>query len=338
MDELSTLKNKANQIFLDNFPNEVSFERAVFFSWGCSINDCGFCYMSAQPKDKPLSETKRSFGSILAEFILCKQFGWDIGFFSGGIGVLKPDELEEMLKVITQVTGEKIWLNIGPLPRNLLSRFTPYVKGIVGSTETVNPILHKKVCPSKPLEPYFKMFEYAKELGLERAMTFIVGMGETKDDFKLLKEIIVKYGVTKIHVYSLIPHPGTMMENFAIPSKDEQSWWISKLRIEFPKLDIQCGIWHDRVEYISDLLQTGVNSISKFKCIELFGTEKARIVERQIASSGRKFNGSLTKIPNVDWDSEISRLDIDGKLKSEIKIKLDVYLKKMKDNCKKIKI
>jgi len=46
------LIEQADRIYKENFPAETAFERAVFFSWGCTIGDCTFCYMSTQPKDK----------------------------------------------------------------------------------------------------------------------------------------------------------------------------------------------------------------------------------------------------------------------------------------------
>src|SRR3989344_5060455 len=249
--ELNRLLEKANKIYLINFAAETCFERAVFFSWGCTIRDCQFCYMSTQPKDKPAREARRSNESILAEFILAKKLGWEIGFFSGGIGVMNPDELTFLLKAINEIVGEKIWLNIGPISKILLEKYKQYVKGIVGSIETINPELHKKVCPSKPIEPYEKMFANAKELGLLIGMTIILGLGETREDITLLKEFIRKHGIEKIHMYSLIPQVGTPYENAPVPAVEEQAWWISNLRIEFPKLDIQCGIWEDRVNRIS---------------------------------------------------------------------------------------
>ncbi|MFQ5475117.1 MAG: radical SAM protein, partial [Candidatus Nanoarchaeia archaeon] len=209
------------------------FERALFFSWGCSIGDCAFCYMSTQPEEKRLRETKRSEESILAECLIAKKLGWDIGFFTGGIGVLSTEELLSLLKGIYEISG-KVWLSIGPVNRISLEKIKPYVKGVVGSTETINPELHKKVCPSKPLEPYEKMFEEAKSLGLMRAMTFIVGMGENRDDFVLLKSFIEKHEIQKIHVYGLIPQKGTVFEGKEAPTPEEQAWWIAKLRIEFP--------------------------------------------------------------------------------------------------------
>tara|TARA_Y100000310_G_scaffold89923_1_gene87066 strand:+ start:26383 stop:27390 length:1008 start_codon:yes stop_codon:yes gene_type:complete len=329
---MQQLINQASEIYQQNFNNEVSFERAVFFSWGCVIGDCTFCYMSTQPLDKVAKETKRSNASILAEFLLCKHLGWDIGFFTGGIGVLKPDELEYLLKAIYQITGEKIWLSVGPVSKPLLQRYLPYIKGVVGSTETINPILHKQVCPSKPLKPYEIMFETAKELNLQRAMTFIVGMGETKEDLILLKQFITKHQINKIHIYGLIPQKGTPFQNTIMPTKEEQAWWIANLRITFPKLDIQCGIWEDRTERISYLLDAGSNSISKFKALKLFGTDVAREIERQAKFANREFKGTLAKLPNINWQEEINRLDLDNKLKENIKTKLDLYLNKMKKN------
>lgn len=323
------LTEKAKEVYSNNFSNETRFERAIFFSWGCTIGDCTFCYMSTQPKDKPPKETRRSKESILAEFILSKKLGWDIGFFTGGIGVLSSDELEEILKVAVEITGEKIWLSVGPISKSLLQRYQPYIKGVVGSTETINPELHRKVCPSKPLQPYERMFENAKELGLERAMTFIVGMGETKGDLPLLVDFIRKHEITKIHVYGLIPQKGTIFENSSTPTKEEQGWWISQLRINFSKLDIQCGIWEDRLERVSYLLQAGANTISKFKALKHFGTDLAKQIENQAVFAGREFQGTLTKLPGIDWDDEVEKLSVSDELKEGIKVKLRQYLSKM---------
>ncbi|MDP3990117.1 MAG: radical SAM protein [archaeon] len=326
------LIEKAEKVHQSNFKSTVLFERAIFFSWGCSIGDCTFCYMSTQPKEKIVKETKRSDASLLAEFILAKQLGWDIGFFTGGIGIFTPLELEELLKKIIVITEEKIWLSVGPITKPLLIKYSPYIRGIVGSTETINPELHQVVCPSKPLAPYERMFESAEELGLEKAMTFIVGMGETRDDFLLLKEFIVKYKINKIHVYGLIPQKGTPFENASRPTKEEQAWWIAQLRINFPKLDIQCGIWEDRIDYLSLLLKAGANSISKFKATKLFGTDIAKQIEEESVKAGRSFVGTLTKVPDVDWKEIVSNLSFEQELKDEILVKLGQYLKTMNEN------
>jgi len=325
---------KAEEVYGQNFPNETTFERAVFFSWGCVIGDCAFCYMSTQPKDKKPKETKRSMESIFAEFILAKELKWDIGFFTGGIGVFTPDDIEIMLKVAHQIIGEKIWLSVGPTSADLLKRYIPHIKGIVGSIETINPQLHKKVCPSKPIEPYEKMFEEAKKLGLQKAMTFIVGMGETKEDIKLLIKFIEKYEINKIHVYGLIPEKKTMFENYPAPSAEDQAWWIAQLRINFPKLDIQAGIWDDRLERIPTLLNAGANSLSKFQALKLFGTKVAFKLEKQVNLSGRKFKSNLTILPHIDWKKEVDKLEVTEEMKVKIWEKLMKYVAQMEKNMK----
>jgi len=335
--ELTSLLAQANKIYQQNFPNTTCFERAVFFSWGCTIGDCTFCYMSTQPASKKPTETKRSNASILAEFILSKHLGWDIGFFTGGIGILKPDELEFLLKTIYQITQQKIWLSVGPTPKPLLERYHPYIRGVVGSTETINPQLHKRVCPSKPLAPYEKMFEHAKELNLERAMTFIVGLGETREDLPLLINFINKYEINKIHIYSLIPEKGTPFEHSPIPSAEEHAWWIAQLRINIPTINIQCGIWEDRVDRISLLLNAGANSISKFKALKLFGTPIAKEIEHQATITNRTFQGTITTIPQIDWDAQVDILDISSELKQRIKFCLHQYLRNMQKNIDKNK-
>ena len=329
--ELQPLVQQASAIYQQNFPLTTSFERAVFFSWGCTIGDCTFCYMSTQPKDKPPKETKRSIESILAEFILAKKLGWDIGFFTGGIGVFTPAETEFLLKAITEITQEQIWLSVGPLTKPLLQKYLPYIKGIVGSTETINPALHKIVCPSKPLEPYERMFEAAKELHLQKAMTFIVGMGEQKSDLELLKAFITKHNINKIHLYGLIPTTGTVFESSPAPSAEQQAWWIAQLRIAFPTLDIQAGIWEDRTNRIPLLLQAGTNSLSKYQALKFFGTASARSIEQESKKAGRKFKGTLTELPDIDF-KEIETLPFESSLKNRINVKLKEYLHQMQKN------
>jgi biotin synthase-like enzyme len=331
--DLPELMQQAQAVYNENFSNVVTFERAIFFSWGCTIGDCTFCYMSTQPESKAPTETRRSTASLLAEFLLAKELGWDIGFFTGGIGVFTPKEMETLLQQIYAIADEKVWLSIGPVAKPVLQRYLPYIRGVVGSTETINSELHKRVCPSKPLAPYERMFDSATELGLEKAMTFIVGMGESKEDFPLLEAFIRKYKINKIHIYGLIPQAGTMFEASPIPTQEDQAWWIAQLRVVFPTLDIQCGIWEDRVERVSFLLQAGANSISKFKATKLFGTAIAHEIERQASLGGRNFQGSLTELPNNDWGAKVDSLPFDPLLREQIKEKLFLYLKKMEKNC-----
>lgn len=334
-EETAALVNQANKIYLQHFPATTCFERAIFFSWWCGINDCGFCYMSALPKDKVSKEESiRHESSILAETWLCKKLGWEFGFFSGGINAFTADKVTDMLKKINVVYGEKIWINIGAVPKPVLEKYAPYIKGVVGSVETVNEEVHKKACPSKPSLPYYKMFENSHAMGVQNAMTFIIGLGETRADFPKLVETIKKYHISKLHFYGLVPHEGTAYADTPAPTADEQAWWIAQTRIAFPTINIQCGIWSDRTERISVLLRAGANSISKFQAIKLFATKPAQDIEKQAALGGRKFLGSLTVVSDLDIN-EIDGFGFDAELTAHIKKKAQQYLKLMKRNMER---
>ena len=332
--EIDELISKAKQIYNDNWPQTTLFERAIFCSWSCAIGDCTFCFMSTQSKDE-LGEKRRTTASILAEVLLCKKYGWEIGFVTGGVHAWKHEELLELFKKIYEIYEDKFWISFGPLSKEHVKTYAPYAKGVVGSTETIEPILHKKVCPSKPLEPYEKMFEYADELGLKKAMTFIVGLGEKHEDFELMKQFIEKNKIDKIHIYGLNPQKGTVFENAQPPSKEEQAWWIANTRIAFPKIDIQMGIWLDRVDRISYLLEAGTNSISKFPITSAFGKQTAIEIEKQAEKAGREFKGTLTKIKNVDWQAELDKTSINEELKQKVLEKVLQYDKKMRKNVGK---
>lgn len=331
MDELKNLISEAGIVFKENFPDETWFERAIFFSWSCAIKDCTFCYMSTQERRNRNDDDKavRSKESIYAEAILCKNLGWPIGFFTGGVNAYQKEDLVEMLKIINEITSEKVWVSLGPIPESHIEAYKPYIKGVVGSIETVNEELHKKVCPSKPIAPYVRMFKQSTTMGLKNAMTIILGLGETKNDFETLKKFIEDNNIVKIHIYSLNPVKGTEFENNLSPSNEYHAWYIAKVRTTFPEMDIQIGIWKDKVERISLLLEAGANSISKFPVIREFGSELAKSIESQSAKGNRKFKGSLTILPDIDWNAEVEKLSINNDLKEAIKLKLHQYLKNM---------
>jgi biotin synthase-like enzyme len=304
------------------------FERAIFLSWYCSKADCAFCYMSTQ-KDRinEPARARRSFASIFAEAIISKACGWQIEFLSGGYDSFPKEELLFIIKGVYEVTGKKQWLNIGALNKDELRLFRPYVEGIIGTLECASPSLREKFCPSKPMDEINTMFSMCDKLGLKKGVTVIIGLGETLDDFEFLREFIVKNKVIRITFYSLNPQKGTIFK--ASPPIDYYEQWIMMARKAFPELWITAGAWHDKTNYYSRLLKAGADNITKFPVLRLFGTAKAEEVEKQVKLSRRKFTGTLTKLPKVDWNREVDRLGFDAELKEKIKFKLNAYLKKM---------
>ena len=320
---------KASKIFSENFPVDTCFERAIFYSWACQLETCcKYCYMSTLPKEKRTKDKVRSTESLLAETVIAKAHGWDYGFLSGGIGVFNDDKIIDLLKQTNEILKEKIWINIGILSKEQIKKFKPYIKGIVGTVEVINKKLHDEICPSKPIKAVEKMFDDAKQEGADCAMTLIIGLGETIDDFGLLKKFIEKHDIKKIHIYGLNPQKGTVFEKAKPPSAEYQAEWIAKTRIAFPKMDIQCGIWTDRVRRIALLLNAGANSISKFPIMKKFGSEEAKEIEIQAKIAKRKFNGTLTKIREKECYDVLEKSNI--KNKEKVKEKIQEYLTTMK--------
>jgi len=285
--------------------------------------------MSTQKGKNKGKIARRSTESILAEVFLCKKLGWQLGFISGGHNAYNTTEFLKLLRQINIVAEEKVWINIGPVSKPELRKFMPYIKGVVGSIETINPVIHLSVCPSKPVKPFEEMFQNAKELGLKNAMTIIVGLGEKISDFEILRQFIVRNSISKIHFYGLNPQKGTAFEKASPPAKEYQAEWISRTRKAFPGIDIQCGIWKDRPEYISALLKAGANSISKFPAIKKFGSEEAKRIELEAKKAGRKFLGTLTKKTKISLD-EIDNYKLPIEIKEKVKEKLKQYMKRLK--------
>ncbi|RJQ17184.1 radical SAM protein [Candidatus Woesearchaeota archaeon] len=321
------LLEKASAVYKENFSNHAWFGKCIFLSWYCTIGDCTFCYRSTIKENVTPETARRSFPSILIEALFCKAFNWRLEFITGGYGILPFEETKKICKVISEIMGEKIWLNLGVLSKKQLEELKPYVKGIVASIETINPELHKKVCPSKPIAPYEHMFSYAD--GFEKSITFIVGLGETIADFELLQKFIEKHNINRITFYALKPVRGTEYEHTTGPKSEYYAEWIARTRIAFPKLEIMAGITPRRAEDVEIILRAGANAVTKFSATKLFNSERAHLFEAKAKSAGREFLSSLTKMPDIDWDGWIDSLDIDEVTKKDTKILIQHYLHRM---------
>jgi len=312
--------------------NKTHFERAIFISWYCSLGDCTYCYMSTQKNliSDP-EKAKRSNASILAEAYLCKKLGWKIGFLSAGYGSYTKESILDLCKKIYEIYNDKIWLNIGVLPEPTIITLMPYLEGICGAVETTNKEVHKKTAPNKPIEPIENMFKICEKYNLKKAMTFIVGMGESLEDFESLKGFITKNKIDKITFYALNPIKGTIFENSKGPEINYYLEWIKKTRNEFPSLDIVAGPWVNKVDNIHLMLDAGANAITKFPAIKLFNSKYANIIENKINNNGYKFEGTFTKIPEINLE-EINNYNFNNDLKEQIKIKLKQYIKQLNKN------
>ena len=321
------LVKEANRVYLNNFKPETWFGRCIFLSWYCDVGTCKFCYRSTQKSIiKNASHARRSLPSILTEALLAKKLNWRIEFLTGGYKIFPINELVDIAKKVSKIYGEKIWLNLGALKKQELELFKPYVKGIVGSIETIEPSLHNKICPNKPIKQYEKMLNHAKDF--KKSITIVIGLGEKKEHFPLLCDFIKKHKLSRITFYALKPIKGTPYTKG--PSTEDYVWWIANTRINFPTLEIIAGTTLRRVNEVGKVLEAGANAITKFPITKKFGSEEAKIMENQIKLSGRKFKGYLTKLPNINWNKEIEQTELDNDLKQKIKITLNQYLTKMK--------
>ena len=324
--EINKLLKQTEQIYRNNFPDTCWYGRCLFLSWYCDLGTCKFCFRSTiKHKIKYAKNARRSLSSMIVEALLCKKLGWRIEFLTGGYKIFPIKEMVEKAKIISQVYGEKIWLNLGVISKADLEKFKPYVKGIVSSIETVEPELHRQVCPDKPIEPYEQMFGYASNF--KKSMAIVIGLGEKKEDFKLLEKFIEKHKLDRITFYALKPVKGTSFTEG--PKTEDYLWWIAQTRIRFPQLEIIAGTTARRYEEVGLLLKAGANAFTKFPATKMFGTKEAQQIEIDIKKAGRKFLGTLTEIPALDWDKEVEKLGLDGGLEKEVKENLWEYLERM---------
>jgi biotin synthase-like enzyme len=326
---------QANKIFTENWGKEVYYGRCIFLSWYCERGTCKFCFRSTtKHKIKHAETAKRSMASILVEAVLAKNLGWNIEFLTGGYGIYPFEELIEIIKNVNAILDRKVWVNLGEFKKEQLEQLKPYVEGICASIETVEEDLHNDLCPDKPIKPYSEMLKTAKDMGFKTSMTIVIGLGEKQEHIDLLHNFIKEHQLDRITFYALKPVPGTIFENKQGPTTEYYADWIAKTRLAFPKLEIIAGTTARRYKEAETLFRAGANAITKFPATKLFGTEQAHVVEEGAKKAGRTFQGTLTKLPDIDWDKEADTIDIDPKLKEQLKKKLRQYLDSMENNIK----
>lgn len=313
--DMFELISKANDLTLKKHGNLITLERAVFLSWWCDKGDCAFCYMSTQKnKIKDPSKARRNVNNIYAEAEMCKRLDWNIEFLSGGYESFTTQEIKEIATTIKDITGDGVWLNTGITDE--LSEFGPEIKGITGAVEVANPEIHERVCPSKKLDDISNMLDVSGDLGFKKAITIILGLGETLDDVDYVIDYIRDHKIDRVIFYSLNPHKETIYANSSQPASLYYAQVVSRVRLAFPEIEIICGTWIDNLANIGILILSGANGITKFPLFKMFGTKYGKRVEEEVKWAGRELKGTFTNKEML------------GPEKSEIDSELDRFIKR----------
>lgn len=309
------LIKKANEITLKKHGNLITLERAVFLSWWCDKGDCAFCYMSTQKeKIKDPKKARRNISNIYAEAEMCKRLDWNIEFLSGGYESFSTQEIKEIATTIKDITGEGVWLNTGITDE--LEEYGSEIKGITGAVEVANPEIHQRICPSKKLDDISNMLDVAGDLGFKKAITIILGLGETLDDVEYIIDYIKEHEIDRVIFYSLNPHKETIYANSSQPSSLYYAQVVAQVRLAFPDIEIICGTWIDNLANIGILILSGANGITKFPLFKMFGTKYGKRVEEEVKWAGRELKGTFTDRNML------------GPQKSEVSPELDKFIKR----------
>ena len=311
--DMFDLIKKANELTLKRHGNLITLERAVFLSWWCDKGDCAFCYMSTQKeKIKDPKKARRNISNIYAEAEMCNRLDWNIEFLSGGYESFSTQEIKEIATTIKDITGDGVWLNTGITDE--LNEYGSEIKGITGAVEVANPEIHQRVCPSKKLEDISNMLDVAGDLGFKKAITIILGLGETLEDVNYIIDYIKDHKIDRVIFYSLNPHKETIYANSSQPASLYYAQVVSQVRLAFPDIEIICGTWIDNLANIGILILSGANGITKFPLFKMFGTKYGKRVEEEVKWAGRELKGTFTN------------KDMLGPQKSEISPELDKFI------------
>ena len=309
------LIKKANETTLNRHGNLITLERAVFLSWWCDKGDCAFCYMSTQKnKIKDPTKARRNIYNIYAESEMCKRLDWNIEFLSGGYESFTTQEIKEIATTIKDITGDGVWLNTGITDD--LAEYGSEIKGITGAVEVANPEIHERVCPSKKLDDISHMLDTADDLGFKKAITIILGLGETLDDVQYVIDYIRDHKIDRVIFYSLNPHKETIYANSSQPASLYYAQVVAQVRLAFPDIEIICGTWIDNLANIGILILSGANGITKFPLFKMFGTKYGKRVEEEVKWAGRELKGTFTDKDQL------------GPKQSEVSPDLDKFIKR----------
>jgi biotin synthase-like enzyme len=264
--------------------------------------------MSSQ---KPLitdpRKARRKIESILAESEIVNRMGWNIEFLSGGYGSFETGEIKQIAQNIHKITGKKVWLNIGITMD--LDLYGEEIMGITGAVEVAEPDLHQKICPSKPLEDIIEMIDLASDFGYKKAITIILGLGETTDDLEYLFRLIKDHKIDRVIFYSLNPHKNTPYANTPPPASMYYASVVAATRIQFPDLEIITGTWIDNLANIGPLILAGANGLTKFPLFSMFGTRHGKRVENEVLWTGRHLKGTFTDFNQLEGNSKRVELE-----------------------------
>lgn len=313
--DLFDLINKANEVTLKEHGDLITLERAVFLSWWCDKGDCAFCYMSTQKeKIKDPQKARRNINNIYAEAEMCNRLDWNIEFLSGGYKSFTTQKIKEIATTIKDITGDGVWLNTGITDE--LDAYGSEIKGITGAVEVANPKIHERVCPSKKLSDISNMLDVAGDLGFKKAITIILGLGETLDDVDYIIDYIKDHKIDRVIFYSLNPHKETVYANSSQPASLYYAQVVAQVRLAFPNIEIICGTWIDNLANIGILILSGANGITKFPLFKMFGTKYGKRVEEEVKWAGRQLKGTFTDKTKL------------GPEKSNISPELDKFIKR----------
>ncbi len=309
------LIKKANETTLNKHGDLITLERAVFLSWWCDKGDCAFCYMSTQKdKIKDPAKARRNISNIYAEAEMCKRLDWNIEFLSGGYESFTTQEIKQIATTIKDITGDGVWLNTGITDD--LEEYGSEIKGITGAVEVANPKIHENVCPSKKLDDISNMLDVANDLGFKKAITIILGLGETLSDVDYIIDYIRDHKIDRVIFYSLNPHKETIYANSSQPASLYYAQVVAQVRLAFPDIEIICGTWIDNLANIGILILSGANGITKFPLFKMFGTKYGKRVEEEVKWAGRQLKGTFTDKTQL------------GPEKSEVSPELDKFIKR----------
>lgn len=153
-----------------------------------------------------------------------------------------PEDFEKLIHIYTRMSKElkiELCCSLGFLTAEQFHRL--HLAGITGihcNIET-SPSFFPKICTTHTFEEKVENIKRAKAEGFAVCSGGIIGMGESWDDRIEMATTLQKLDIQSIPINSLIPIPGTPLENLPRLSEDDIHRTIALFRYINPTADIR---------------------------------------------------------------------------------------------------
>ncbi len=240
--DLNELKEGADRIRAALCGDKVDLCTIISGKSGRCSENCRFCAQSAHHNTGCDVHGLLSAGEIEREAAACQEEGVDrFSVVNSGRGP-SPEEFESLIGVFEKMKKDlriELCCSLGFMSAEQLRRLKEAGITSIHCNIESSRRYFPKICTTHTFDDKIRNIRLAQEAGLNVCSGGIIGMGETWEDRIDMALTLKELGIRSIPVNSLMPIPGTPLENLPRLSEDDIVRTISIFRFINPEAEIR---------------------------------------------------------------------------------------------------